>query len=93
MFIECKAKGRVDQDPYYKLESLVNSFGVNAAPVPITDTQEEGTEYYAINGVNRERGSKLKSEIKTVWESEKIKDIGNTLKDHMEEYIHSKKDK
>lgn len=78
LFIECKAQIKIDQDYYYKLDSLARQFGINARAVLIADTQEwSGSHFAAINEMQRQRGAMMN--VITVWDSNEIQNIGKTL--------------
>lgn len=89
LFVECKARTKIDSDYYYKLKSLAQEFGINAKAVLIADTQEKG--HYGsseINSTNRKRGDSIG--ITTVWKSEEISNIGLTLLSIISEKSESK---
>ncbi|MDY5002135.1 MAG: DUF1887 family CARF protein [Eubacteriales bacterium] len=80
LFIECKARTEIEQDPYFKLSELKEKFGINATAVLIADTQEKPHWIQAsTNEMQRTRGKMLN--VVTVWKSNEIDDIGNTLLD------------
>lgn len=78
LFIECKARGVIDAEYYFKLSELKNRFGINATAVLIADTQERsGGDSAEINELQRRRGEMM--DVVTVWKKEDIDNIGHTL--------------
>lgn len=78
IFVECKARRNINAEPYYKLKSLTDQFGINAVPVMITDTNENiGDSRTANNVTQRERGEMM--DIVTVWEQSDIENIAPNL--------------
>lgn len=76
LFIECKARGDLNQDFYFKLISLTEQFGINAKAVLIADTQEYGNRAI-LNRMQRNRGKML--DIVTIWKEHEIRAIDQTL--------------
>lgn len=78
LFVECKARNKLEQDYYYKLASLARQFGIHAKAVLIADTQERaGGDFVAINEMQRQRGDMM--EVITVSDPAEIQNIGKTL--------------
>ena len=78
LFIECKARGVIDAEYYFKLNELKNRFGINATAVLIADTQEKvGGDCAEANELQRRRGELM--DMVTVWRKEDIDNIGQTL--------------
>ena len=83
MIIECKARTSLDQAFYHKLAQLNQQYGINSIPVLIADTLEKpwwkDTE---VNDDQRTRGNKYN--IKTIYSYDDIVNIGQVLKNIME---------
>ena len=78
MFVECKARSRIEQEFYYKLSGPVREFGINAKAVMIADTREKPWHENAqINDVNRLRGEL--QNVETIWKLEDIERIDEVL--------------
>lgn len=78
LFVECKARGDLEQDFYYKIAELKNQFGINATAVLVADTQEKPFYTSApVNAMQRRRGSMM--DVVTIWKPEEINNIGHTL--------------
>lgn len=75
LIVECKARSKLDQNFYFKLNSLVDMFGVGAHKVLMTTAN---TEDNADNRMQRERGNMMG--ITTISEIEEIQDIAEKLK-------------
>lgn len=92
LFIECKARTKIDQDYYYKLSSLARQFGVNARAVLIADTLERaGSEFAPVNEMQRQRGQML--DVITVSDPHEIQNIGKTLLSILDGTYETKKQK
>lgn len=80
LFVECKARTKLDQNFYYKLAELNKRFGINAKAVLVADTREDLSDRNTEeNDINRERGDLLVDEVITISDVNEIDDIGNTL--------------
>ncbi len=79
LFVECKARADLDQNFYYKLDSLTRHFGINAKAVLVADTRENSLRNGVLNSLQRERGSLMGTRIITIWKKDEIADIGNIL--------------
>ena len=78
LFVECKARTALEQEFYFKLSSLAEQFGINAAAVLVADTQEKNfPDIAAANALQRKRGSMMN--VVTVWKPDEISDIGHIL--------------
>lgn len=78
LFVECKARGDIEQEFYYKIAQLKDQFGINATAVLIADTQERPSSANAsINAMQRHRGKIM--DVVTIWRSDEINNIGHTL--------------
>lgn len=78
IIIECKAQTTLKQDFYYKLFMLNKEFGINSIPVIVADTCENPKHDNSVNDIQRSRGDEIG--ITTIYQSDDISDIGNTLK-------------
>ncbi len=79
-FIECKARPMIAAEFYYKLDSLVRQFGINAKAILIADTLEkEGDSLSNVNDVRSRRG-----ELQNVMTIRRAEDI-----DRIDEVIFS----
>lgn len=74
LIVECKARSKLDQNFYFKLNSLVDMFGVGAHKVLLTTANTEDNDD---NRMQRERGNMMG--ITTISEIEEIQDIAETL--------------
>ncbi len=78
LFVECKARNKLEQDYYYKLASLARQFGIHPKAVLIADTQERtGGDFVSINEMQRQRGDMM--EVITISDPAEIQNIGKTL--------------
>lgn len=81
---ECKAVQKLDLNYYHKLDSIADHFGIGVTRVLIGNTyRHDNDEMNAVNRMQRSRGSQLN--IKTISAQEQIENIGETLKQLMEE--------
>ncbi|MCD7981995.1 MAG: DUF1887 family CARF protein [Clostridiales bacterium] len=81
---ECKAVQKLDLNYYHKLDSIADHFGIGVTRVLIGNTyRHDNEEMNAVNRMQRSRGSQLN--IKTISNREQIENIGETLKQLMEE--------
>lgn len=78
IFIECKARRKIEQEFYFKLNELTRQFGVNARAVLIADTREKGWEEFAQVNENQRRRGEIMG-VSTIWRTEEINDISSTL--------------
>lgn len=78
IIVECKAQTTLKQDFYYKLFMLNKEFGINSIPVIVADTCETPGNDNSVNDMQRSRGDEIG--IITIYQSEEISNIGNTLK-------------
>lgn len=78
IIVECKAQTTLKQDFYYKLFMLNKEFGINSIPVIVADTCETAGHDNSVNDTQRSRGDEIG--IITIYQSEDISNIGNTLK-------------
>lgn len=78
LIVECKAQTKLNQDFYYKLDSLNRRFGINSIPIVVADTNENPNYDNSSNDIQRSRGNDIG--IKTVYSNGDIANIGNTLK-------------
>lgn len=74
LIVECKARSKLDQNFYFKLNSLVDMFGVGAHKVLLTTANTEDNDD---NRMQRERGNMMG--ITTISEIEEIQDIAEAL--------------
>ena len=74
LIVECKARSKLDQNFYFKLNSLVDMFGVGAHKVLLTTANTEDNDD---NRMQRERGNMMG--ITTISEIDEIQDIAETL--------------
>ena len=77
LVIECKAKSKIEQDVYDKLNGLTTNFGINTTAVLITAT-DENTLHPDTNNDEKRIYGEMK-DIITVWKKGDIDDIGDTL--------------
>ncbi|MCD8148083.1 MAG: DUF1887 family protein [Clostridiales bacterium] len=78
LFVECKARGEIQQEFYYRIARLTEKFGINATVVLIADTNEK--PYYdsvKVNDMQRKRGDMLN--VVTISDRNDIANIGLTL--------------
>lgn len=78
LIVECKAQSQLKQDFYYKLDSLNRKFGVNSIPIVVADTNENENHDNSANDIQRSRGKDMG--IETIYKTNDIANIGNTLK-------------
>ncbi len=83
MIIECKARLELDQNFYYKLDSLAGRFGIGVKKVLIANTYGVKTSYQDNNNMQKARGRLMN--IITISGEEDIRNIGKKLKQIMEE--------
>ena len=76
LIIECKARSKLDQNFYFKLNSLVDMFGIGAHKVLLTTANTEDNDD---NRMQRERGNMMG--ITTISEIEDIQDIAECLRE------------
>ncbi|MBR1580617.1 MAG: DUF1887 family protein [Selenomonadaceae bacterium] len=77
-FIECKARIAIEAEFYYKLNSLVQQFGINARAIMVADTLErEGTDLAELNEMQSQRGEL--QNILTIRKPEDIDEIDRVL--------------
>lgn len=72
--IECKARSKLDQNFYFKLNSLVDMFGIGAHKVLLTTANTDDDE---VNRMQRERGNMMG--ITTLSEIEDLQNIAEKL--------------
>lgn len=78
VFIECKAKSKIEQDHYYKLKELSEYFGINPTAVLIADTEDYDKKWYSANNdVQEKRGKALN--VITIRNKEDIENIGEVI--------------
>lgn len=78
LFVECKARPELEQDFYFKIDSLTRRFGANATAVLIADTREDVEAGPSeVNQMQMDRAKQIN--IVTVWKRDDIANIGNTL--------------
>lgn len=70
LIVECKARSKLDQNFYFKLNSLVDMFGIGAHKVLLTTANTDDNED---NRMQRERGNMMG--ITTISEIDDIQDI------------------
>lgn len=73
LIIECKARTKLDQNFYFKLNSLVEMFGIGAQKVLLTTAKTDMDD----NKMQRDRGNLMG--IITISEIDKIQNIADTL--------------
>ena len=83
MIIECKARLELDQNFYYKLDSLAGRFGIGVKKVLIANTYGVKASYKDNNNMQRARGRLMN--IITLSGEEDIRNIGKRLKQIMED--------
>lgn len=84
MIVECKAVVELKLDFYHKLHSIADQFGVGTVKVLLGNTYAYSNVVASeVNTMQRSRGNQL--HIKTISSENKIVNIGETLKDLMEE--------
>lgn len=77
-FIECKARSALLQDFYYKLNSLVQQFGINAKAIMIADTLErQGDVLSNANEIQSRRGEL--QNVLTIRQAREIDAIDETI--------------
>ncbi|MBQ9479559.1 MAG: DUF1887 family protein, partial [Selenomonadaceae bacterium] len=77
-FIECKARTAIAAEFYYKLNSLVQQFGINARAIMVADTLDrEGTNLAELNEMQSQRGEL--QNILTIRKPEDIDEIDRVL--------------
>ena len=78
VIVECKARSRLDQNFYFKLNSLVDMFGIGTKKVLVTTANTENED----NRMQMERGKMMG--IITISEVDDICDIAEKLRDLLE---------
>lgn len=76
LFVECKARGVIEQDFYFKFNELRKKFGINSIGVLIADTGKS-TELSPSNLEQIKRGEELG--VITIWKNTEIENIGKKL--------------
>ena len=78
IFIECKARGEIDQEFYFKLASLTDQFGINPKPVLIAEIPDGiSDELRKLNEMQIERGKMMG--ITTIFKKEDINNISSVI--------------
>jgi|GEM_PF-779137 len=84
IIVECKAVQKLDLEYYHKLHSIAEHFGIGTIKVLIGNTyRHNDVNINAVNKMQRSRGNQLN--IITISSQSKIENIGETLKELMEE--------
>ncbi len=84
IIVECKAVVELKLDYYHKLHSVADQFGIGTIKVLLGNTYSRlNNEVNDRNKMQRSRGDQLN--IKTISNEDKIRNIGQTLVDLMEE--------
>ena len=73
LIVECKARSKLDQNFYFKLNSLVDMFGIGAHKVLLTTAQTDEGD----NKMQQDRGNMMG--ITTISEIDDIQQIGERL--------------
>lgn len=81
IFVECKAVRKLDQGYYHKLNSISNMFGIGTIKVMLANTYDKKREEE--NLMQKGRGNQMY--IETISGQDDIKDVGEKLKNLMEE--------
>lgn len=84
LIVECKAQSQLKQDFYYKLDSLNRRFGINSIPIVVADTNENENHDNSANDIQRSRGKDMG--IETIYKTNDIANIGNTLKSFLKNH-------
>lgn len=86
MIVECKAVPMLNADYYYKLDSLVQKFGIGTLRVLVGNTYDDHTarnaSQHVVNRYQKKRGDAM--EIETITERDEILNIGQVLANRME---------
>ena len=86
MIVECKAVPMLNADYYYKLDSLVQKFGIGTIRVLVGNTYDDHTaknaSQHVVNQYQKKRGDAMG--IDTITERDEILNIGQVLADRME---------
>lgn len=82
MIVECKAVATLKADYYYKLDSLVNRFGIGASQVIVGNTYDDDLSKKEANLLQKKRGDELG--IITISDRSDILNIGQILAEIME---------
>ena len=84
IIVECKAVVELKLDYYHKLHSIADQFGIGTTKVLLGNTYARSNAVAnELNTMQRSRGSQL--HIKTISSEDRIINIGQTLKNLMEE--------
>lgn len=84
IIVECKAVVELKLDYYHKLHSIADQFGIGTTKVLLGNTYARSNAVVnELNTMQRSRGSQL--HIKTISSEDRIVNIGETLKNLMEE--------
>lgn len=83
IIVECKARVELNQDFYYKLDSLASRFGIGTKKVLIANTYVNSPHLNQINELQKTRGNQM--DIITISDENDIQNIGKTLQKIMEE--------
>lgn len=84
IIVECKAVVELKLDYYHKLHSIADQFGIGTTKVLLGNTYARSNAVVnELNTMQRSRGSQL--HIKTISSEDRIINIGQTLKNLMEE--------
>ena len=85
MFVECKSRSRLSMDFYFKIDELANRFGIEPIVVIVANAYGENYTHRMVNNLQISRGRQLN--IYTVNNEADLRNIGNKLKDIMENSI------